>query len=110
MACMYSTFSNAAPCQAGSPQVSRCLWRQPDSGRALLDHAPRPKRMPKMNEVKLIACHECDLLQWETPLPQGGTARCRRCGAALYRSVPARFDRALAFTSAAAILFVLANC
>src|SRR5260370_26415477 len=71
---------------------------------------PRPKRMPKMNEAKLIACHQCDLLQWEAALLEGGTARCQRCGAALYRSLPARFDRALAFTSAAAILFVLANC
>jgi len=40
----------------------------------------------------------------------GGVARCGLCGAALYRSLPARFGRALAFTSAAAILFVLANC
>jgi paraquat-inducible protein A len=77
---------------------------------ALLDRVSCPKRMPKMNEAKLIACHECDLLQWEAPLSEGGTARCGRCGAALYRSLPARFDRALAFTSAAAILFVLANC
>src|SRR5260370_7201569 len=71
---------------------------------------PRPKRMPKMNEAKLIACHQCDLLQWEAALLEGGTARCQGCRAALYRSLPARFDRALAFTSAAAILFVLANC
>ncbi|TAL99057.1 MAG: paraquat-inducible protein A [Paraburkholderia sp.] len=63
-----------------------------------------------MNEMKLIACHECEFLQWETLLPQGGTAKCRRCGAALYKSSPATFDRALAFTLAAAILFVVANC
>jgi paraquat-inducible protein A len=34
-----------------------------------------------MNGARLIACHECDLLQRETPLPRGGVARCARCGA-----------------------------
>src|SRR5476651_1348517 len=65
--------------------------------------------MPKMNEVKLIACHECDLLQWETALSEGGTARCQRCDATLYRSLPPTSDRALALTVAAAILFAVAN-
>ncbi|NPT43032.1 PqiA/YebS family transporter subunit [Paraburkholderia sp. 1N] len=63
-----------------------------------------------MNETELIACHECDLLQWKAPLFERGTARCHRCGAALYRSLPATYDRALAFTLAAGILFVVANC
>jgi paraquat-inducible protein A len=66
--------------------------------------------MPKMIEAKLIACHECDLLQWETALSEGGTARCQRCDATLYSSLPATSDRALAFTVAAAILFAVANC
>jgi paraquat-inducible protein A len=63
-----------------------------------------------MNETELIACHECDLLQWKAPLFERGTARCARCGAALYRSLPATYDRALAFTLAAGILFAVANC
>ncbi|MFM0302219.1 paraquat-inducible protein A [Paraburkholderia sediminicola] len=63
-----------------------------------------------MNEARLIACHECDLLQWKAPLFERGTARCQRCGAALYRSLPATYDRALAFTLAAGMLFVIANC
>ena len=63
-----------------------------------------------MNEAKLIACHECDLLQWETALADADTARCQRCGATLYRSLPATFDRALALTLAAAVLFAVANC
>ncbi|NPT56886.1 paraquat-inducible protein A [Paraburkholderia elongata] len=63
-----------------------------------------------MNEARLIACHECDLLQWKASLSERGTARCQRCGAALYRSLPATYDRALAFTLAAGILFVVANC
>ncbi|MGZ8219906.1 paraquat-inducible protein A [Methylomagnum sp.] len=56
-----------------------------------------------------IACHECDLLQREIPLPAGGTATCPRCGATLYRNNPAGLDRTLALLLAAAILFVLAN-
>lgn len=63
-----------------------------------------------MNEARLIACHECDLLQWRAPLFERGTARCQRCDAALYRSLPATYDRALAFTLAAAVLFAIANC
>jgi paraquat-inducible protein A len=62
-----------------------------------------------MNAARLIACHECDLLQRETVLTGGATARCRRCGATLYRSPPASVDRALALTLAAMVLFVVAN-
>jgi paraquat-inducible protein A len=62
-----------------------------------------------MNAARLIACHECDLLQRETALASGGTARCRRCGATLYRNPPASVDRALALTLAAMVLFVVAN-
>ena len=62
-----------------------------------------------MTETRLIACHECDLLQRETALDPGGTARCRRCGAALYKSPPASLDRALALTLAAMVLFAVAN-
>ena len=62
-----------------------------------------------MNAARLIACHECDLLQRETALASGATARCRRCGATLYRSPPASVDRALAFTLAAIVLFAVAN-
>lgn len=57
----------------------------------------------------LIACHECDLLQREIPLPAGGIATCPRCGATLYRNNPGGLDRTLALLLAAAILFVLAN-
>jgi len=62
-----------------------------------------------MSSNRLIACHECDLLQRETVLAKGGTARCRRCGATLYRSMPASVDRALALTLAAMVLFAVAN-
>ncbi|MGF6440822.1 paraquat-inducible protein A [Paraburkholderia youngii] len=58
----------------------------------------------------LIACRECDFLQAVTRLPDGGAARCARCGAVLYKSSPATSGRALAFTLAAAVLFAIANC
>ncbi|ARP93812.1 paraquat-inducible protein A [Bordetella genomosp. 13] len=57
----------------------------------------------------LIACHECDLLLREVALPPGGTARCPRCGAHLYRDRPDSLNRALAFALAALVLFATAN-
>ena len=57
----------------------------------------------------LIACHECDLLQREARLARGGVARCRRCGAELYRNRPDSLERTLALTIGAAVLFVVAN-
>ena len=57
----------------------------------------------------LIACHECDLLQREVSLAPGETALCRRCGGILYRNAPDSLNRTLAFSLAAAILFVIAN-
>jgi paraquat-inducible protein A len=57
----------------------------------------------------LLACHECDLLQRETPLPGGGVAHCGRCGAELYRNRTASVDRSLALTAGALLLFVIAN-
>jgi paraquat-inducible protein A len=62
-----------------------------------------------MAERPLIACHDCDLLQREPLLPQGGVVRCRRCGATLFRSHPQSTERALACTLGALFLFVLAN-
>ena len=57
----------------------------------------------------VIACPECDLLQREVALPPGGSARCRRCGALLYRNIRNSIDRTIAFLLAAAILYVIAN-
>jgi paraquat-inducible protein A len=57
----------------------------------------------------MIACHECDLLQREVPLPAGGVVHCRRCGAEQYRSHPDSFERTLAYTLAAIVLFAIAN-
>jgi paraquat-inducible protein A len=57
----------------------------------------------------IIACHDCDLLQRETPLDPGGVAVCGRCGAVLYRNNPGNAERTLALTIAAAILFAISN-
>lgn len=62
-----------------------------------------------MAELALTACHECDLLQREPILPPGGIACCVRCNAVLFRHTPDLVDRGLAWTLAAAILFVVAN-
>ncbi len=57
----------------------------------------------------VIACHECDLLQRESPLPRGGVLYCCRCRAELHRSHPDGLDRALALTLASIVLFVIGN-
>jgi paraquat-inducible protein A len=57
----------------------------------------------------LIACPECDFLQRTTPLAENTVARCTRCCTLLYRAHDDNIDRPLAFTLAAAILFLLAN-
>jgi paraquat-inducible protein A len=63
-----------------------------------------------MHALSLHACHDCDLLQREVPLALGGTARCPRCGAVLYRRKVNGLDRTLAYSMGAAVLFVIANC
>lgn len=57
----------------------------------------------------LIACHDCDLLHRLKPLPVGTKASCTRCGALLYQNKRNSIDRALAWSLAALVLFVLAN-
>jgi paraquat-inducible protein A len=61
------------------------------------------------NGGQLLACHGCDLLQREVALAPGGTARCTRCAAVLYRNTPDGLDRTLAYTLGAAVLFVVSN-
>jgi paraquat-inducible protein A len=62
-----------------------------------------------MRRAELIACHECDLLQYETVLRSGGIARCRRCNAELYRDRRDSINRALAFALTAIVLLAIAN-
>jgi len=63
-----------------------------------------------MSASALTVCLECDLLNRQVPLPQGGEARCSRCGSHLYRrSSPDANDRSLALALAACMLLVVAN-
>jgi paraquat-inducible protein A len=57
----------------------------------------------------VLACHECDLLQWEVRLPPGHIARCCRCGAELYRAAHNSVVHTLAFSLAAVVFFIIAN-
>ena len=62
-----------------------------------------------MSKNSLMACHECDLLHRMQPLPEGGVAECRRCGAVLLRHKRNSLDRTLAFAIAGLILLIVAN-
>ena len=62
-----------------------------------------------LHAAPLIACHDCDLLQREIPLNPGCAASCSRCGAVLYRNATDSIDRTLAYTLAAAVVFLVAN-
>jgi paraquat-inducible protein A len=66
------------------------------------------KRRPILS-APVIACRDCDLIQREVALAPGGTARCRRCGALLYRNIRHSLDRTVAFLLAAAVLYLMAN-
>lgn len=62
-----------------------------------------------MAEISLRACHECDLLYRIDVKSIPSVARCRRCGAVLFRRKRNSLDRTLAFTFAGLILFAVAN-
>lgn len=56
-----------------------------------------------------VACHDCDLLHRLGEMPEGATARCRRCGGMLRKRRPRSIERTLALAMGAAILFAVAN-
>lgn len=60
-------------------------------------------------EAPVGACHECGTLHAERAAGAHAVARCRTCGAELYREHPQALDRALAFGIAASVLFVAAH-
>ncbi len=60
-------------------------------------------------KADLMACHDCDLIQRIPALPEGGTARCIRCGAVLHQKKRNSLDRTLALATAGLVLFILAN-
>jgi paraquat-inducible protein A len=60
------------------------------------------------NNPAPVACRECDALMREPSLEPGGTARCIRCGAVLFRRRDDSLDRTLAWLLAAAVLLGIA--
>jgi len=59
--------------------------------------------------VRLVACHDCDLLRRLPPLREGAAAYCDRCGALLRRRRRNSIERTLALTLAASVLLAVAN-
>ncbi len=57
----------------------------------------------------LTVCPHCDLLQRLPDLPPGGSARCPRCNKELWRRRDDSLNRTLAFSLAAAVLYIIAN-
>lgn len=57
----------------------------------------------------LVACHDCDLLLEEPPVPEGDSAICPRCGALLLKRRSNSIERTLALTIAGSVLFLAAN-
>ena len=57
----------------------------------------------------LIECHDCGLILRPKPLPAGGTAKCPRCRAGLYRRTHRGIDHTIALNMAGLVLFAIAN-
>lgn len=62
-----------------------------------------------MKQPLVIACHDCDLLLTVPTLPDGGRARCPRCGAEIYSRKKNSLERTLSLVIAGIILFCVAN-
>lgn len=62
-----------------------------------------------MSTSVLIACPQCDTLQYEVELALGQTARCRQCNGMLYKKTLPHYQLEAAFTVTAVILMVIAS-
>ena len=60
-------------------------------------------------DASLVACLDCDLLQRIPEVPAGASARCPRCDKEMWRHKPDSFNRSLALTVAALVLYLIAN-
>jgi len=60
-------------------------------------------------DLSLVGCPHCDLIQRLPALAPGESARCARCDEELWRRQTHGLERPLALTSAAALVYVLAN-
>ena len=63
--------------------------------------------MSSLNLQHQIACHECDALHDRLPLEAGESAFCSRCDARLYAENPDDLQRALAFSLAGLLFFLI---
>ncbi|MFT4177385.1 MAG: paraquat-inducible protein A [Luteolibacter sp.] len=54
-------------------------------------------------------CHFCDTIHEASPIPEGTSARCQRCGAVLFQNRPASLRRATAFSMTALALLILVH-
>ncbi|MFZ6848867.1 paraquat-inducible protein A [Undibacterium sp. RuRC25W] len=62
-----------------------------------------------MSDVKLVVCHECDLICHEVSLHVGEAACCPRCHARLFHRNRSTLDQTLALAFTTAILFFIMN-
>ncbi|MEI7533211.1 MAG: paraquat-inducible protein A [Verrucomicrobiae bacterium] len=62
-----------------------------------------------LTDTSVIACQDCDLLQRIPEVPTGASVRCPRCDKELWRHKPDSFNRTLAMTLAALVLYIIAN-
>lgn len=69
----------------------------------------RPSETFPAPHREMIACGQCDLLQYAVPLARHCDARCTRCGALLYRSARMPLDWMVALSAGSAVLFLAAN-
>lgn len=62
-----------------------------------------------LEDRRLVACRNCDLVQRLPDLSPGESARCPRCESELLRPARDSLERTLAMAIAAAVLYVVAN-
>ncbi|BAO44843.1 paraquat-inducible protein A [Thiolapillus brandeum] len=62
-----------------------------------------------MEEKRLMACRECDALQYVPRIEPGRRVLCRECGSFLYRQPRGGIERPLALMLGALLLYLLAN-
>ena len=62
-----------------------------------------------MDEKHLMACQECDALQYVLRVEAGRKLLCRECGSFLYRHPRGGIDRPLALMLGALLLYLVAN-
>jgi paraquat-inducible protein A len=111
----------AAYCSAARHRIACCLYCHwppfsfifpsaqrvnPDPGNEPNSPLPPPSRV---GEGRLIACRECDLLQYEVALDRHADAHCTRCNSVLYRGTRTSLALMLALMASCAVLLIVSN-